>query len=151
MKYYRISKYDPVYRIDGVYRKEEWTSVCDIGKVYGGKVFTEEEYRKVESSYVEFLLAICDLQGITELTVTALENPYHLSWENGQKLDHEGSTAFIRACLREECWARLIAAGFSFEAGYDYYIHVGCPLPFGTVKKLAERYGLFAEDWVPFE
>ena len=39
MTYYRISKYDPAYRVDGVYQKDEWTAFSDIGKEYDGTRF----------------------------------------------------------------------------------------------------------------
>ena len=34
MKEYRISKYDPQFRVNGAYQKNEWTSISDIGKVF---------------------------------------------------------------------------------------------------------------------
>ncbi len=37
---YRITKYDPAFRIDGKYTKDEWTSIHDIGKIYNGCIFT---------------------------------------------------------------------------------------------------------------
>lgn len=67
MNYYRISKYDPQYRIDGIYQKDEWTSMSDIGNIYGGKVFTEDEYYKVEplqdeGKFVKMCTAVFYLQ-----------------------------------------------------------------------------------------
>ena len=80
MNYYRISKYDPQYRVNGIYQKDEWTAICDIGKVYDGKVFTEDEYYRVEQSYINFVLGVCKLQGIERLAITGLENYKKLHW-----------------------------------------------------------------------
>lgn len=66
---YRVSKYDPQYRINGIYQKDEWTAISDVGKVYEGKMFTEDEYCNVEQSYVDFVFGVCNNQNIDLLTV----------------------------------------------------------------------------------
>ena len=147
MNYYRISKYDPQYRVNGIYQKDEWTSISDIGNIYGGKVFTEDEYYKVEQSYVDFVLGVCKLQGIDRLAITGLENYKKLHWINGQQLITYQSGEFIKLCLREEIWGRLVSTGFVFETGYEYYIHIGCELGFVEVEQLARQSNLFVEKW----
>ena len=147
MNYYRISKYDPQYRVNGIYQKDEWTAICDIGKVYDGKVFAEDEYYKVEQSYVDFVLGVCKLQGIDRLAITGLENYKKLHWINGQQLITYQSGEFIKLCLREEIWGRLVSKGFVFETGYDYYIHIGCELGFDEIEQLARQNNLFVEEW----
>lgn len=147
MNYYRISKYDPQYRVNGIYQRDEWTAICDIGKVYDGKVFTEDEYYRVEQSYVDFVLGVCKLQGIDRLAITGLENYKKLHWINGQQLVTHQSGEFIKLCLREEIWGRLVSKGFVFETGWDYYILIGCELGFDEVKQLARQNNLFVEEW----
>jgi nucleoside-triphosphatase len=50
---YRVTKYDPAFRDRaGRYLREEWTSVGDIGRSFGGVVLTREEYRRVEVAHV---------------------------------------------------------------------------------------------------
>ena len=147
MNYYRISKYDPQYRIDGIYQKDEWTSISDIGKVYDGKVFTENEYYKTEQSYADFVLGVCNLQGINYLTIADFENYNNLHWTNAQQLNTHQSGEFIKLCLREEIWGRLVSKGFVFETGYDYYIHIGCELGFDNIGQLADQNNLFVEEW----
>lgn len=51
MKQYRVTKYNPAFRIDGKYTRNEWTSISDIGKNYDGETFTLSAYEKVESHY----------------------------------------------------------------------------------------------------
>lgn len=147
MNYYRISKYDPQYRVNGIYQKDEWMSISDIGNIYGGKVFTEDEYYKAEQSYVDFVLGVCKLQGIERLAITGLENYKKLHWINGQQLKAHQSGEFIKLCLREEIWGRLVSKGFVFETGYEYYIHIGCELGFDEIKQLARQSNLFVEEW----
>lgn len=147
MNYYRISKYDPQYRVNGIYQKDEWTSISDIGNIYGGKVFTEDAYYKVEQSYVDFVLGVCNLQEINHLAIADLENHNNLHWANKQQLNAHQSGEFIKLCLREEIWGRLVSKGFVFETGYEYYIHIGCELGFDEIEQLARQNNLFVEEW----
>ena len=39
MNTYRISKYDPKYRKDGQFIKDEWTDYSDIGEKFEGETF----------------------------------------------------------------------------------------------------------------
>jgi len=38
---YRIVKYNPKFRINGIYTKNEWTSISDIGDEFDGVFFTK--------------------------------------------------------------------------------------------------------------
>ena len=147
MIYYRISKYDPLYRVDGIYQKDEWTSVCDIGKEYNGKLFTEDEYLRVEKSYIDFVIDLCKLQNIESLTTDNLENYNKLHWNNGQALSVSQIGDFIKVCLREECWGRLVSDKLVFYAGYDYYIHIGVDLSTEKLEDIAFNHNLFVEEW----
>ena len=31
---YRITKYNPIFRVNGIYTRDDWTSICDVGKKY---------------------------------------------------------------------------------------------------------------------
>lgn len=72
MKEYRISKYDPQFRVNGAYQKNEWTSVSDIGKVFDDGVLTLAEYLRVENEYIQFCLNAMKAAGVTGLSVCAL-------------------------------------------------------------------------------
>lgn len=50
-----IVKYQPQYYKDGVYTKNEWISVSDIGESFDGEVLTKEEYLMVESAHEKIL------------------------------------------------------------------------------------------------
>ncbi len=149
MEYYRISKYDSRHRTDGIYQKNEWTSMSDIGKTFDGKLFTESEYSEVEKMYIDFVLNVCNVQNITFLTVKDIEGQNKFLLHNGQTLDLCQSKEFIRECLRENCWGRLFSEEFVFETGYDYYIHIGCSFSFEEIQQIAKEYNLYAEKWIP--
>ena len=68
-----IVKYAPEnYDERGIYRKDEWTSSSDIGKVYDGKRFTREEYLETEDKYVQAVIRGMELAGCSFLTVEYL-------------------------------------------------------------------------------
>ena len=72
---FRVTKYDPVYRDrEGVYMRDEWTSVGDIGRAFGSSVLTESEYRRVEAAYVTAAVAFLREAGVLSLAVAGLEN-----------------------------------------------------------------------------
>ena len=106
MKEYRISKYDPQFRVNGAYQKNEWTSVSDIGKVFDDGVLTFAEYLRVENEYIQFCLNAMKAAGVTGLSVCAPE-----IYCEGLRLpkrvcDTDSICEIIRWCLREKCWAR---------------------------------------------
>lgn len=73
MHKYRISKYNPEFRNDkGIYLKDDWTSYCDIGKIYE-KVFTKEDYLNVESKYCDVISEILGQNKIEEMMLQDLE------------------------------------------------------------------------------
>ncbi|VFS59484.1 Uncharacterised protein [Leminorella grimontii] len=64
MKYsYRITKYAQTDELDNLCSSSsEWTSFYDIGcKV------TEDEYKKVEGRYIDYILDACNFLGVKSL------------------------------------------------------------------------------------
>ncbi len=71
---WRISKYNPKFRNEkSEYKKDEWTSCYDIGKVYNEKEFSVKDYMAVENSYINVLLSFLDITNTTVLIVKNLE------------------------------------------------------------------------------
>ena len=50
MNHYRISKYSPEYRQNGVYLKDEWTSIADVGKTFDGVMMSIDRPRGLLSA-----------------------------------------------------------------------------------------------------
>ena len=71
---YRISKYNPKFRDDdGVYLKNEWTSMSDIGKTFDGKVFVKQEYEYVEKNYLNFFVQLCSIYKVDKINIRKIE------------------------------------------------------------------------------
>lgn len=64
MKKYSITKYTK-----NNINVDDWTSVCDIGKVYNGKVFSISDYKRVEDAYVFAILEIVEYLKIEEVKI----------------------------------------------------------------------------------
>lgn len=147
MHEYRVTKYDPQYRVNGAYTRAEWTSVADVGHSIGGKLLTTAEYEQMEQHHIDFLCELAELCGAFPLTVNAWENYTGKEWHEGQKLRREDLPRIVLSILREECWCRLNGENFFIHFGYDYYMYVGCGLQVEAVSALAGKYGLFCEEF----
>lgn len=56
-----VTKYNPILRNEqGHYKKDEWTSMSDIGRIYNGRLFTYEEYIETEAKYIEAVFLTMD-------------------------------------------------------------------------------------------
>lgn len=148
MKQYRITKYDPQYRVDGVYERFEWSSPSDVGSVFEDGLLTQAECSRVLNSYVACALAVMDKAGVAFLKVTDLEiNRGEDSWAEGQVLSLQKAGPVIRSCLKEDCWCRLEAEDAFVHCGCDMYMYVGCDLGMEEVRAISTANGLFAEDF----
>lgn len=148
MHEYRVTKYDPQYRVNGAYARNEWTSISDVGKEFDGCIFTMDEYERVERHYADFVCELTDKCGVFPLSIDAYSEIHHNdTWREGQLIRREELYAILQGNLREECWCRLNGPGFFIHFGYDYYIYVGCELPLEAIQTLAEKYGLFCQPF----
>ncbi|MBQ2955183.1 MAG: hypothetical protein IJE08_01850 [Clostridia bacterium] len=144
----RISKYSPEYRQNGIYTKEEWTNICDVGKSFEGIELTMCEYERVEYNYLRFVHALCQACGIQKLAVAGLEEyGDDIAWSDGMILDMGQTGRICRDILREKCWCRLEAEGMRIRFGYEYYLHVECALSAEEASVIASEYELYAEPW----
>jgi hypothetical protein len=143
MYYYRISKYDPIFRDGARYTKEnEWTAVSDIGKLKYGNL-TASEYFLMEDKYWNTIKYLLDLCKIEYLNIKGLEkykdiprifseykyfDPSALeeSIRDNLPINVEDIELVVRLCLREEIWCKLEGKNNSFvHFGYDYYVFWG--------------------------
>lgn len=62
MECFEIVKY-PSYNYDenGIYTKNEWTSISDIGRYFEGKKFTLLEYLSTEQKYINVVERILEI------------------------------------------------------------------------------------------
>lgn len=140
---YRISKYNPKYSYAGRYLKEEWTDFSDIGKMFEGKLLTENEYIIVEQNYISCLIGILKQSGVDFLSITELECYDTLVWKNKQKVSVEILPKLFRDCLRNKCWCKLETQMAFIHFGYDYYVYIGSILPYNAVESICAKHNLF--------
>lgn len=143
---YRITKYDPAFRIDGKYTKDEWTSIHDIGKIYNGCIFTQDEYEQTEQNHIDCLLALLALSGVNSLCIQKPEADVKTLWRENQIVDLAQLPFVIRDCLREKYWCQLYHAKACIHFGYDYYVYFGSDVPYEQCVEICSQYGLFCEQ-----
>ena len=122
MTKFRMSKYDPKYRINGAYTLDDWTAISDIGQVFNNKVLTQSEYLRVEGEYIACIEELLKANNIANCRIDMLEKHRKIAivkWSNGMLLFGDRLLQFVQDCLREKCWGRLIAEDFYIHFGYD--------------------------------
>lgn len=145
MNTYRISKYNPEYRKNGIYLKDEWTDYSDIGDKFDGKMFTKQEYLRVEQNYISCILTILENSGATQLFIDGYEDYTTNAWKNGQYLTTAELPQLIQDCLRNKCWCKLKGNQAYVHFSDDFYFYIGCNLSNQNVEALCQRYNLFCE------
>lgn len=145
MTEYRITKYNPQNRVNGIYIVHEWTSIGDIGKTFDAGVLSYSQYKKVEQAYIDCCIALLRQAGISELSVCCPE--YHdMDIRFPPLISNEKDIRqIIMYCLQEKCWAKLESKQFFIHFGYDYYMYVGTDLSCSLVDTVTQRYDLFCE------
>lgn len=163
MNSWRITKYNPAFRDErGVYLKDEWTSLSDVGKSFDSVILTSGEYRRVEDAYITTALSFVSEAGLDALTITDLETHgiaearaedlWGIAFDpklarNGMSLPRESLGDVCRLVLREILWCKLEAAGgFYLHFGYDYYMYVSSPVRCEKSIAYGRRQGLFVEE-----
>lgn len=153
---WRVSKYDPERRDpDGSYAVDEWTSVNDVGKTFGGRPFTAKEYLRVEGAYVSSIAIFYRSQGSPQLVPLDVEVrgpsvaiPGALEEPRDSVHDVERLEKVVRSCLREISWCRLESSDGSCKIhfGYDYYVYLIGRASHREWIGEAARGGLFVEE-----
>lgn len=158
---YRITKYNPEFRDEnGFYKKDEWTSISDIGKKFNKIILTKEEYKKTENNYIDAIYEILREKDIKKLKLYDLEiNKKNLSElssdekdiikeiNNDKYLDFKKSEKIIRLVLREMLWCKFCSElkDIKIEFGYDYYMYVECSKIKESTINIINKKGLFVE------
>ncbi|MBR5027862.1 MAG: hypothetical protein IKX51_01455, partial [Bacteroidales bacterium] len=84
---HEIVKYHPEFYDDnGRYLKEEWTSFDDVGRVYGGKVVTIDDYLEIENRFIEITHAILEESGCKFVTLGYVENYRRKAVKEGKRV-----------------------------------------------------------------
>jgi len=156
----RITKYNTLhYNENGVYTKDEWTSIYDVGKIYDGKVFTIQDYLETEKRYIEAVKIIMRLNKCKELNIRHLEKhdyvkgftveedekleEKYIKIENKQKINYKDIEIVIKLILRETIWCDLInlSKRLYIRFGYDYYMYFNTKTKIDLYRDKIEKLG----------
>ena len=121
---WRVTKYDPQLRdLAGAFRGDTWTSMDDIGQLFGGERLTHELYLAMEDWYIAAALHFLNESGLRALRITGLELParaesslgtpelaalmHRVHVEEGQYLTGDALENVCRLNLRSLLWCSL--------------------------------------------
>ena len=159
--YWRITKYNPINRdAQGVYHKNEWTSINDIGKEFNNVEFVFDSYIFYENLYIDAIIRIMRENEVDLLKVEALEVKCYVDYSSFSELELKNCfnnlknnilvtkhdiTQIVRLVLREFVWCKLTCQRMFVHFGYDYYMYIGSEQPSKITLKAIESRGLFVE------
>jgi len=162
MYYWRVTKYNPLYRDDqGRYKEDEWTSIGDIGKSYKGEELTAEKYKVIENVYAEAVVAVMAELKIKTLMVKELEisdykiyagisdfksECFYKTVQDGKAVSIEDIPCMVELILREILWAKLESDNLCVHFGYDFYMYFIAAKELKESAKNIGKSGLFIED-----
>lgn len=163
---YRITKYNPKYRDEsGVYLKDDWTPISDIGNQHDELLLTLEEYKKNEDAYINAIILVMNYLQLTHLEVMWLEKPRKTlspdiycsetmsklfkKISSGMSLDQREISDAARLILREALWCKLEFENKMFvHFADDYYMYIGSFKSLtDSLKNEIEETGLFVEEF----
>ena len=142
-----IVKYSPDgYNSDGTYCKDEWTDYSDIGKIFNGKIFTKSEYLEIEKRYIE-----CAIDIISESQCKYLTIGYIADYINKKNYRYKSRIHIsqipdiLQDMLRNKVWCVLVnlKKKLQIDIGWDYYMHVICPIKEERLKLIVESHKLY--------
>ncbi|WP_433420937.1 hypothetical protein ACQP1V_09290 [Microtetraspora malaysiensis] len=162
-----MTKYDPRLRdASGAFVGDDWTSICEIGQTFDGRVLTRRRYEQVESAYLMAVELFAQESGITELVVRTpglhgissgrllpgygpeVSNLSAEEFYDGRVVSLAAGLELVRAMLREDgVWCLLEAEGrFSLAVGWDYYLYVSSHRPCFQAVDRVHGLGLFVDE-----
>lgn len=170
-----IVKYRPeFYNEDGVYTKNEWRGIEDVGRIYDGKIVTLAEYFETEQKYVDAVVELMNMTNSCYLTVAHLgdsirstkcsiskilnpDNRFstydkllyntYIKLIEGQRIHINNIGNVVRLNLREYTYTDLINEQNHLEIhfGYDYYMYCNSDVSKKKLRKRIEEIGLFLD------
>lgn len=145
---FRISKYDPAYRVDGIYTRDEWTDYSDIGQSFEGKICTKRRYLQVEKNYVSCAMEVLQKSSIDKMKISSLESHWakrECLWHEGEIIDSSRMPQLIRDILRNKCWCFISSDDAYLHFAFDFYMYIGCNISVEDVGQICRNNNLFYE------
>lgn len=169
---YRITKYNPLFRDDeGIYFKEDWTAISDLGKTFDGEKLTIDKYKVTEDGYIKAILLIMNYLNVPYLKISGVTRSF--SFEKLQELiedyrelytnkmldtyskvntfdriDKKNVDVYCRLLLREDIGSKVYySRKMKIFIGYDYLMSIHTSKPLDPLISLIEKIGLYVEDF----
>lgn len=145
MHEYQISKYNPQYRVDGVYVQNEWTSESDIGKVFTDGILTRQKYDAALDRYVACAMDILRNARSDQMIISDIEiYKDDVLWNENEIVKEYRLALVIYDCMHEKCWCRLSNGEIFLHFGYELYMYIGCDIEYDKLSSICAQYNLFA-------
>lgn len=141
-----IVKYSPDgYNEQGVYCRDEWSSIYDIGRSFSGVILTKDDYLEVENNYINCAVDIITQSGCKYLTIGYVEDYNHIGYQYKSRISKNQITTILRDMIREEVYCVLVNLKHNvmIDVGYDYYMYIVCPIDSATLKTIVETHNLY--------
>ena len=141
-----VVKYSPDgYNEQGVYCRDEWSSICDIGRTFSGVTLTEDDYLEVENNYINCAVDIMTQSGCKYLTIGYIQDYNHIGYKYKSRITKDQLATILRDMLRENIYCVLVNLKHKvmIDVGYDYYMHIFCPIDNLKLKILVESHNLY--------
>jgi hypothetical protein len=164
VKKYEINKYSPALFKQGRFLREDWTACSDIGRVMPHGRLDLPEYLRVETRYVDAVMAVAqavapDLLQVhnIEFVDAASERLTNLGLADvfdgtaapaeGERVTYDRLDNLVRRCLREVAWLELVSTPkLLIHFGYDMRLIIASSLPLTGVLDQIRASGLFVYD-----
>ena len=149
----------------------EWTSICDINKIFNMKKLTNDMYLEVETNYIESIkmimqkfsinsLIVMDLEKNSSLYLQELTNNYPMLFKEnliatfdkikeGMVLKDTDLDIVLRLNLREIIYCNLYSdkRHFVIRPNMDFYIEMICPKLDKTIISGIEKLSLYLRKY----
>lgn len=155
-KWYTIVKYSPENYKNGIYTKEEWTSIYDINRTFDGRKLYLKEYLDTEARYADTIVDIMMHLGIGEVILQSsfkatsyIKLPFSNLPFNGSidfinhtkarsVIDIGNVPALVKLSLREWGYFPFYNAeqDFAVDFGYDLYMYIHTLLDIEELEKI---------------
>ncbi len=146
MNEYLVTKYDPKYRVNGIgiYTRDEWSDICDIGREFEDGVLTREEYEDMVKRYSACAVDILKRANAERMIVSSCEDINNKACRKENDIVSLCEVGrIVRDCLNGDYWCILTDRRSFVHIGDCLYMYIGCDLAPDEVSEICRRYGMF--------
>ena len=150
---FRFSRFDPAWRVDGVFSNDLWMDVTDTERP---DVSFVDDYLPVEDRYVRAVVGIFEAAEVRRVFLADVETSRSAVAElrqGGWLVDLPDPLPqsvvdvepVVRAGLRCQLWCRLWSSPVEVAFGHDLYMAVASRSAGLALREVVEREGLFVK------